>query len=159
MPDQDARKALALEMISTLPTWGTWAATMRDVETPHGKVGYRQSSILWILRNELLPPEERSTTGIAAHTRVQNSVVTRACERLEHLGLIQRIVHAEDRRRSTIEITEAGREASIYIERLFTESIVGEMQELDDSEIADLQKSVRHLAAMINKLMLSSPGT
>lgn len=132
---------------------------MRDVETPHGKVGLRQASILWQLRYETIAPEDRSTTGIAALLGVQNSVITRAAERLEHLGLIVRIVHEDDRRRSTIQITEAGMEVSVYIENLFTHAIAGAMDDLSRQDVEDLQKSVATLASIMDKLPHIPPGS
>ena len=154
-----SKQQLAQEMISTLPAWGRWAALMRDVETPHGKVGLRQASILWQLRYETIPPEDHSTTGIAALLGVQNSVITRATERLEHLGLIERIVHEDDRRRSTIQITEAGIEVSVYIENLFTNAIAGAMDDLSQQEIDELQKSVAKIHSIMGKLPHIPPGS
>ena len=159
MGQKTSQLQLAREMISTLPAWGRWAASMRDVETPHGKVGIRQAGILWQLRYETIPPEDRSTTGIAALLGVQNSVITRAAERLEHLGLIVRIVHEDDRRRSTIQITEAGMEVSVYIENLFTHAIVDAMGNLPQQDIDDLQKSIATLANIMDKLLHAPPGS
>lgn len=159
MADTKTLRALSLNMVSTLPTWGVWASSLRDVETPHGKMGYRQTSILWTLRYELVPESEQSTTGLATHIGVQNSVITRACEHLEKLGLVERKSHPTDRRRSTIHITENGIEASKYIEKLYIDAITAVISELDDDTIAELERSTRILADVITQLPLAPPGT
>jgi len=159
MADQNTLNTLALNMISTLPTWGVWAASLREVTTPHGRIGYRQTSILWALRYKLVPESEQSTTGLAAYLGVQNSVVARSCVPLEQLGLVQRIVHADDRRRSTIVITPEGIEASKYIENLYVRSITNVISQLDDHTIEELQKSTAVLHTILSKLMPSPPGS
>lgn len=159
MADNKTLHALSLHMVSTLPTWGVWASSLRDVETPHGKMGYRQISILWTLRFKLVPESEQSTTGLAAHIGVQNSVITRACEHLEKLELVKRQTHPTDRRRSTIHITEKGIEASEYVQKLYVDAISDVISELDEETIAELERSTRVLADVINKLRFAPPGS
>lgn len=159
MPTSVDRNALALRMISSLPSWGTWASSMREVDTPYGKIGYRQSSIMWILRHHQVAAENQSTTGLASHMGVQNSVITRSCERLEHLGLIARTTDAVDRRRSHVELTDAGVEASVYIENLYLHSIVGAMSELDDDTITELNQAIATLKKIGSHLFGNPPGS
>lgn len=159
MPTPINRNALALTMISSLPSWGTWASSMREVDTPYGKIGYRQASIMWILRHHQVAEENQSTTGLAAHLGIQNSVVTRSCERLEHLGLVERTTDAHDRRRSHVELTAAGAEASKYIEELYLRSIVGAMSEFDDATIEELSRAIITLQRIGGHLFGHPPGS
>lgn len=159
MPTPVDRNALALSMITTLPSWGTWASSMREVDTPFGKIGYRQASIMWILRHHQVAADNQSTTGLAAHLGIQNSVVTRSCERLEQLGLVERTTDEHDRRRSHVELTSAGLEASKYIEELYLRSIVGAMADLDDDAVAELSEAVATLQRIGANLFGHPPGS
>mgnify|MGYP000479316547 CR=1 FL=1 len=76
------RLTLARTMLNSLPRFGQWADTVREFETPFGTIGYRQASILWLLRYELIPPSDMTPTGFAHFYRVQPSVVTRALAKL-----------------------------------------------------------------------------
>lgn len=159
MAESNPRRDLALNMISTLPTWGTWAASMREVDTPYGRVGYRQASIMWAMRYHLVSPEDQSTTGLATYLGIQNSVITRACERLEHLGLVDRTIDATDRRRSHLSLTENGDKASVYIEELYLTSLMKATSELDDDAILELQHAVALLQEIAERTFQNPPGS
>lgn len=159
MPTPVDRNALALSMITSLPSWGTWASSMREVDTPFGKIGYRQASIMWILRHHQVAADNQSTTGLAAHLGIQNSVVTRSCERLEQLGLVERTTDEHDRRRSHVELTSAGVEASKYIEELYLHSILGAMSDLDEATIEELSRALITLQRISGHLFQLPPGS
>ena len=151
MSNQD-REHLALRMVSVLPRFGMWTATFRNFDTPHGKLGYRQTAILWLLRYEQLPKEELTPTRIAAFHHVQPSVVTRALDKLAAGGYITRTHDEMDRRRIHIAITEKGQEASIYVERLYLDAITDSMVDFDNEQIAGLVRNVELINDMTNTL-------
>ena len=146
------REQLALEMVSSLPGFGSWATAFRDFDTPHGKLGFRQMAILWLLRYDLLPKEELTPTRIAAYHHVQPSVITRALDKLASGGYITRTHDDVDRRRIHIALTSKGLDASIFVERLYLDEITATMADLDDDQIADLAHSVRVLGGIIEQL-------
>lgn len=154
MTDQDSLSELALSMVTTLPRWGSWAAYMREVDTPYGRIGYRQTSIMWILRKGSADGmvNHNTTTGIAAEVGVQNSVITRAAEHLEHLGLVTRTTSTEDRRRSFLTLTENGVRASEYIESIYVTSILDELSRLNQETLQQLQNSLEVLHEIISNL-------
>lgn len=147
-------------MVTTLPTWGSWAASMREVDTPYGRIGYRPASIMWLLRKD--PADQHSnhtTTGIAARIGVQNSVITRASDHLVELGLVERTTSPEDRRRQFLTLTENGVRASEYIEDLYTTSIRDAMPDLDDETLSQLHDSLDVLQSIVSKLAAKPIGS
>ncbi|MEZ4626095.1 MAG: hypothetical protein R2843_15195 [Thermomicrobiales bacterium] len=51
MNEEEAlRQQLAIRMLQVLPGFGSWASSIRNFETPFGRVGLRQLSILYIMR-------------------------------------------------------------------------------------------------------------
>ena len=151
MSNQD-REQLAFEMITSLPKFGSWATAFRDFDTPHGKLGFRQLAILWLIRFEHIPQDEITPTRIAALQNVQPSVVTRALDKLAAGGYITREHDEIDRRRIHIGLTDKGVEASIYVERLYLDEIVSSMADLDDAQIGSLAQCVRMLGAITQDL-------
>lgn len=156
IPDErdQSRLALAHTMLNTLPRFGQWAESVREFETPYGTIGYRQAAILWILRYELLPPNEMTPTGFANFHRVQPSVVTRALAKLEHGGFVGRSIDAQDTRVSRITITSLGTDISLYIERLYIEDLLAALHPIADDEIATLQHCVERLHGVAERLDL-----
>ncbi len=77
-----ARRELAGRMVRELPRFGRWAVTIRDYETPYGKVGYRQLATLWLIRFHLIPGDDFTPSRLAEHLEVQPSVVTRLLAKL-----------------------------------------------------------------------------
>jgi DNA-binding MarR family transcriptional regulator len=152
MTDDDVRADLAFRIVATLPGYGSWADSFRDFDTPYGKVGYRQLSILWALRFGLLPQHEFSPTRLAAFFRVQPSVATRALAKLESAGFITRAVDASDARVSHIAITEKGRDVSVFVERLFVNDVRDSIAGLTDDQIAELHRSMEILTAVLEDL-------
>ena len=148
----DERSDLALRMVSTLPGFGSWADSFRDFDTVHGKVGYRQLSILWALRYGLVPDNEFSPTRLAAFFRVQPSVATRALAKLESAGFITRAVDASDHRVSRIAITEKGREVSVFVERLYVDDVLDSISCLTGDQMAELRRSMDVLTAILEDL-------
>lgn len=159
-PDERERSRLALaySMLTSLPKYGHWAESVREFQTPYGAIGYRQAAILWVLRHNLLPPDEMTPTGFAHLHRVQPSVVTRALAKLEQGGFIERTIDLEDTRVSRIAITPQGSEISVYIEKLYVEELLTALAPISDDEIALLRQSVETLNAIAEQLDLLRLG-
>lgn len=143
---------LAAQMVHTLPGWGLWAIDVRDFETPYGRIGFRQASILWVLRNEAIKEIERTPTGIAKHFGVQNSAITRAVDKLEQGGYLVREVAFEDRRRHYLVLTQKGADISEWIERLYTAPLQEALNELGDDEMAALGTQVDVLEKLLSRI-------
>lgn len=149
---EDPRVALAVRMLTSLPKFGAWASGVREFETPHGKVGFRQLAILWYLRHELRSGEHVSPSQIAAYNAVQPSVITRALAKLEASGLIERAVDPADHRRFHIAITDKGMEISTFVEKLYVDDLLDSMANLDDARVAELSRNVALLDSIADEL-------
>ncbi len=151
MSNSTASGDLAKRMVHTLPGWGLWAVDVRDFQTPYGSIGFRQASILWLLRNEDFPEADRTPTGIAKYFGIQNSAITRAVDKLEQGGYIQREVAFEDRRRHFLVPTQKGVDISKWIEQLFTAPLQEVLAELGEDEKETLSTSVDSLFRILRK--------
>lgn len=152
MSDSSKASALATRMVHTLPGWGMWANDLRDFETPYGRVGFRQASVLWVLVNEILPESSRTPTGIAKHFGVQNSAITRAVDKLVLGGYLTRSISDRDRRIHFLEATEHGKNVSNWIQHLYTAPLQSELEMLSDDERESLAIHVEMLYRMISRI-------
>lgn len=152
MSDSSKASALATRMVHTLPGWGMWANDLRDFETPYGRVGFRQASVLWVLVNNVLPERSRTPTGIAKHFSVQNSAITRAVDKLELGGYLTRRVSDRDRRVQFLEATERGSNVSDWIQSLYTAPLLRELENLTPAEMESLAEHVEMLYRMISSI-------
>lgn len=149
---EEFRAALALRMLRRIPRFGAWARGVREFETPHGKIGFRQIAILWFLRYELPPGEAVFPSQIAAFSAVQPSVITRALAKLEDAGLIERAVDTDDHRRFRITMTEKGREISIFVEKLYMDDMLASMAHLDMAQMEEFDRNIELLDAITDNL-------
>lgn len=154
----DARRQLASRMVVVLPRFGLWANGFREVTTPHGRVGYRQFTILWMLRHEIFAPEEVTATRLAEFFDVQPSVMTRALAKLELAGFISRKVDPADRRRSHIVITDTGREVSESVQEVITQDLLHSMSLLKDDQIDELGHNIELLDQIADDLERQQDG-
>lgn len=122
--DADPRRALAGRMVRILPAFGQWALAVRDFQTPYGKIGLRQATILYELRHRMIGDGPTTPSAMAEHYGVQPSVITRVLTRLEAGGFITRHPDPTDGRSQRIEITDAGVTISVHIEGLFVASML-----------------------------------
>ncbi len=151
MVDAD-RKRLASRMVVVLPRYGLWANGFREVETPYGRVGYRQFTVLWMLRQS---PEEvgRVTASrLAEFFDVQPSVMTRALAKLEAAGFITRAIDEADRRRFDIQITDRGRQVSEHIQDVITGDLLDSIKTLNDDQVIELERNVDLLSDIVGEL-------
>lgn len=139
-------------MVNILPIFGHWASGIRDFQTPFGRLGSRQVAILWLLRHDIIPVERLSPTRIAEFHHVQPSVVTRALAKLEEGGFVERSLDEIDRRRTHLELTDKGRQASEYVEDLYIHEMLAGMQDLGEDQIAILEQSMEALSQVADVL-------
>lgn len=143
---------LAARMVHTLPGWGLWAIDVRDFETPYGSIGFRQASILWVLRSSDIGDEDRTPTSLARHFGVQNSAITRAVDKLEVGGYLTREVAFEDRRRHYLVLTQKGMDISVWIEDLFTAPLQQALDEFTPEQLEALAEQVEVLHNLVRKI-------
>lgn len=148
----NSTRDLATRMVHTLPGWGLWAIDVRDFETPYGSIGFRQASILWVLRNQSVGEQDRTPTGIAKHFGVQNSAITRAVDKLEQGGYLLREVAFEDRRRHYLVLTQKGADISEWIERLYTAPLQEVLDELTEAEHVALGEQLTVLYDILRRI-------
>lgn len=151
MIDAD-RRHLASRMLVVLPRYGLWANGFREVDTPYGRVGYRQFTVLWLLRHDSFAPNQVTATRLAEFFDVQPSVMTRALAKLEAAGFIEREVDIADRRRVSIEITDKGRRVSEYVQEVITRDLIDSIAFLNAPQIAELERNVDLLDRIIDDL-------
>jgi DNA-binding MarR family transcriptional regulator len=147
------RKHLANLMVSSLPKFGHWATSIRDFETPFGRIGYRQLELLWALRYNLIDGGPVTPSAIAAHFEVQPSVVTRILVKLEAHGFVSRITDPLDGRSASIQITPLGIELSAYVEDLYDQEMLASLASLDDTQIEELCRNVEILNRIATNLL------
>ena len=146
---EETRRQLAGQMVRNLPRYGRWAFAVRDFETPYGKIGFRQASILWALRYNLIPGDDATASDFANHLEVQPSVVTRVLAKLESNEFIDRTVDPNDGRRYRIQITEKGTRVSEFVEELFVQELLAGVSSFDDEQIEALTKHVAMLTDVV----------
>ncbi len=139
------RRKVANRIVVALPQFGTWAAATNEFETPHGRVGYRQLSLLFAMRERMLPGDKVTPSAVASFFQVQPSVVTRIIAKLEASGFVTRIGDPHDGRSFHIEISDRGIEISRYVEEIYNQEVFEELSGLDDDEIAELARAVEIL--------------
>ena len=139
-------------MVRILPSFGQWALAIRDFETPYGRIGPRQETLLYELRTGALGETPVSPSWLAGHYGVQPSVITQVLARLEAGGFIQRQPNPEDGRASTIHITDAGVTISEHVEGMFVQSLLDSMESVDDGQLDMLRTSMEILARIATDL-------
>ena len=140
--DGDERSQLAARMVQVLPVFGEWAKAVRDFETPYGKLGFRQASILYGMRHGQISDGAVSPGLLADHYGVQPSVITRVLVRLEAGGFITRQTDPSDGRAQTLHITELGTTISTHIEEQFIHEMLDSMAFVGDDQLDDLRASL-----------------
>lgn len=151
MSDAD-RQRLASRMVVVLPRYGLWANGFREVDTPYGRVGYRQFTVLWMLRHGDEEFGRITASRLAEFFDVQPSVMTRALAKLEAAGFIERELDARDRRRFEIRITERGRKVSEHIQDVITGDLLDTLANLDDDQVGELERNVELLNDIVGEL-------
>ena len=136
-PDSDIRTQLAADLVLVLPSFARWVSSIRNADTPWGRVAYRQVDILYTIRKQILGSDRVLASQLATYMDVQRSVVTRILASLEASGFITRQVDEHDARAHWIEITDRGRAVSEYIEEIFLREMRSGLDFLPEDQILD----------------------
>ncbi len=110
------------------------------------------ASVLYLIRDEATP----TLRSLADRLDVTPTAITSITDRLEALGYVRRVRTSLDRRRTQLEITEAGREISFRIEESFVEDIQAILSAWDEDRLMSIQESARTLSAFLRELNTSN---
>lgn len=152
-PGEPPRTRLAARMVQMLPSFGVWATTIRDFETPYGKIGLRQAEVLYALRHGLVSDGPVSPSLLAEHFCVQPSAITRVLNRLEASDYIARRVDPTDGRAQTIHLTERGEAISVAVEQVFADQMQEAIATIPDDELDGLMRHVEMLGEVAQTLL------
>ena len=106
------------------------------------------ASVLYLIRDEATP----TLRSLADRLDVTPTAITSITDRLETLGYVRRVRTSLDRRRTQLEITEAGREISFQIEQSFVDDIQGILSSWDDERLDELQQSAQALTTFLQEV-------
>ena len=106
------------------------------------------TSVLYLIRDEATP----TLRSLADRLDVTPTAITSITDRLETLGYVRRVRTSLDRRRTQLEITEAGREISFQIEQSFVDDIQGILSSWDDERLDELQQSAQTLTTFLQEV-------
>ncbi|MGB3330535.1 MAG: MarR family transcriptional regulator [Thermomicrobiales bacterium] len=148
----DARTRLAEDLVLVLPSFARWVSSIRNADTPFGRVAHRQVEILYLIRKRLLGSDRVLASQLATHMDVQRSVVTRILASLEASGFITRQVDEHDARAHWIEITDTGRAASEYIEDIVVREMLAGIDCLEDAQIREFTDGLATLRRLSDNL-------
>jgi DNA-binding MarR family transcriptional regulator len=146
LPQSDERRELAGRMTQVLPSFGSWAESIRDQTVVEGNLGPRQVQILYTLRHRLLGSDQTTPSALANLFGIQPSVITRVLSRLEAAGYVTRTVDPHDARSLVIRITTAGTDISARIEDYYIDSMVESMAFADEAQLDCLREALPALA-------------
>lgn len=146
------RLALANRMLHVLPRFASLVDALKEYDTPHGRMGIRQLSVLYALRYQVVPLENVSPSALAELFAIKPSVITRVLAKLEENGMIVRRPNQSDGRSFHVDITEKGREVSIYVENLYLDWMMDGIEFLDDDELPQFSENLDILTRLADKL-------
>lgn len=146
------RLELANQMLHVLPRFASLVDALKEYDTPHGRMGIRQLSVLYALRYQAIPIDNVSPSLIAEFFSVKPSVITRVLAKLEENGMIVRRPNQSDGRSFHVDITEKGREVSVYVENLYLDWMMDGIEFLDDEELPRFRENLEILARLADKL-------
>jgi DNA-binding MarR family transcriptional regulator len=153
--DIGKRERLANELVLVLPSFGRWVSSIRNSDTPFGRMAFRQVEILYIIRKNLLRSNIVTPSDLAEFLSVRRSVVTRVLANLEERGFVVRHTTPGDRRSQALEITAKGTAVSEYIEDIFHREMIDALDFLDDERVTTMLgelPELRQLSATLEQL-------
>lgn len=146
------RHELANRIVTEMPRFGAWTTAINEFQTPYGRVGYRQLELLWAIRHNQLP-DGATASATAQLFQIQPSVVTRVLAKLESHGFIVRTPDPADGRRMNIAITPLGTQLSEYVEGLYNQEVVDQLDLFSQDEIAQIADAVDLFATLGERLL------
>jgi DNA-binding MarR family transcriptional regulator len=109
--------------------------------------------VLHMIRDEPTP----TLRHLAERLDVTPTAITSITDRLESLGYVQRVRTPGDRRRTQLEITQAGREISFRIEESFVQDIQAALAVWDDGRLDLVHDAAQTLNGFLRDLNRVTP--
>ena len=129
------------------PRLNRWAVTRVLQDHLDRDLSLRQLTALYLVR------EESATLGdLARRLMVTPAVVTGLVDRLEQRGYVRRGGDPADRRVVRLELTEAGRSASVAVEQALVDTIAARIGDLTPEQIEDLARGLALLDGVLREL-------
>ncbi len=145
-------RELAQRMLKVLPRFAMMIDATREFDTPHGTVGYRQLSVMYLLRYHLIPTDNVSPSMLAEFYNIKPSVVTRVLAKLEDHGLIVRRPNRSDGRSFHVDLTDKGHEVSVYVEELYLEWMQEALAVIGTAELTKFRETLEQLNRLADEL-------
>jgi DNA-binding MarR family transcriptional regulator len=114
-------------------------------ETEQLGITSRQVTLLWLIR---LSPG-LSLRELAAEERISAPAVSGLVDRLEKVGLIERVRDAEDRRRVGLTLTDEGERLLRRVRARRTTWLADRLKGLDDDELAAVEAAIEPLGRLL----------
>jgi DNA-binding MarR family transcriptional regulator len=114
-------------------------------ETEQLGITSRQVTLLWLIR---LNPG-LSLRELAAEERISAPAVSGLVDRLEKVGLIERVRDAEDRRRVGLTLTDEGERLLRRVRARRTTWLADRLKGLDDDELAAVEAAIEPLGRLL----------
>jgi DNA-binding MarR family transcriptional regulator len=114
-------------------------------ETEQFGVTSRQVTLLWLIRDR----PGLSLRELAAEERISPPALSGSVDRLEKLGLVERVRSTEDRRRVGLAITPAGRRTLRRVRERRTAWLAERLAELSPEELEAVERAVEPLRRLL----------
>jgi DNA-binding MarR family transcriptional regulator len=111
----------------------------------HGLVSVAQMAILGVL----CARGDQRLVDLAGALQLPVSTLSESCDRLVADGLLSRQPNPEDRRSHVLGVTAQGRQVLAAMRQAATCHLAGLLASLDDATAAEVQRSLRSLAAVV----------
>jgi len=128
----EARRVLRL-----LPRLQRWATLALQADPVSQDLSLRQLGVLFLVRQGMTSPGD-----LARRLRVTPAVITGLLDRLERRGYARRVDAPDDRRRLQVALTEPGLEISRRVDRLLSEQLAAELEDVPAAELAGLRSAL-----------------
>jgi DNA-binding MarR family transcriptional regulator len=152
-PPIDERAALARDLLVAQMSLDHWLRPWVGRE----RLGLSPSlaMVLYMIRDEPTP----TLRLLAERLDVTPTAITSITDRLESLGYVRRVRTPGDRRRTQLEITQAGREISLEVEESFVQDIQAALAVWDHGRLDHIHEATRTLNGFVRDLNRVNPRT
>ncbi|WAS95240.1 MarR family winged helix-turn-helix transcriptional regulator [Nannocystis punicea] len=145
-----AAKNLAMELasraLSLFPRFNRWASSAVRTGGLEG-LSLRQFAVLAALRRDIHSPSD-----IAARLMVTPAVVTGLLARLERQGYVRREVAADDRRRHSLHLTDAGLKICHAVQQRLARELGAQFAGATAAELAELGRAFDRMDGVLAEL-------
>ncbi len=114
-------------------------------ETEQTGVSSRHVTLLWLIRTK----PGLSLRELAAEERISAPALSGHVDRLEKAGLLERVRDENDRRRVGLNLTEEGERLLKNIRARRTTWLADRLRELDDDDVAAIERAIEPLGQLL----------